>query len=186
MRAMFATLTVALFFVPYAPALAETAVAECDRQAARAGMCSTEFACTKGTNVSALNGIRTRRLGNTPEITDRLIALILSGEKTVTATSPWIYDHDPSEKPSTNGYSMLLDANGVGRAILRTTEVKTLPFDKVTAKDSQYEGKSVRSLAAWRTVHTNYFNKQLAPLGKAWAPDMPVTLERFEVVCRAR
>lgn len=150
------------------------------------GMRSSEFACKKGTDVAALDGIRTRRLGDTPEMTDTLIALILSGEKTITATSPWLYGNDPAQKPIANGYSLLLDANGVGRAVLRTTEVKTVPFDKVTDKDSQFEGKSVRTLAAWRSVHTNYFNKQLAPLGKSWAPDMPVTLERFEVVCRAR
>jgi uncharacterized protein YhfF len=81
---------------------------------------------------------------------------------------------------------MLLDADGKAHAVLRTVEVKTVPFNAVTAADSRYEGPSVRPLAVWRKIHTAYFNKQLAPLGKSWSADMPVTLERFEVVCRSR
>ncbi|MCB1623566.1 MAG: ASCH domain-containing protein [Pseudomonadales bacterium] len=150
------------------------------------GARTAEFACTKGTDVAALNGIRTRRLGETTEMTNQLIALIMSGEKTITATSPWIYDGDPDRKPVANGYSMLLDADGKAHAVLRTVEVKTVPFNAVTAADSRYEGPSVRPLAVWRKIHTAYFNKQLAPLGKSWSADMPVTLERFEVVCRSR
>ena len=69
--------------------------------------------------------------------------------------------------------------------MLRTTEVKQTRFDAVTAEDSQYEGKPVRPIEAWRKVHRDFFDRVLQPLGKAWASDMPVTLERFEVVCRA-
>jgi uncharacterized protein YhfF len=43
----------------------------------------------------------------------------------------------------------------------------------------------VRPIEAWREVHRRYFDRVLAPLGRAWALDMPVTLERFEVACRA-
>jgi uncharacterized protein YhfF len=42
----------------------------------------------------------------------------------------------------------------------------------------------VRSLDAWRRVHQAFFERTLKPLGKTWSSGMPVTLERFEVVCR--
>ena len=77
-----------------------------------------------------------------------------------------------------------LDADGRPAAVLRTTTVKTLPFDAVTATDSQYEGKAVRPIDAWRDVHRRYFERVLGPLGRRWSADMPVTLERFEVACR--
>jgi uncharacterized protein YhfF len=144
------------------------------------------FACREGIDVAALSEARTRRFGDTPTTTARLTALILSGEKSITATSPWLYERDPALKPVAGGYSIMLDADGVARAVLRTIEVKTLPFDAVTEADSQYEGKPVRPILAWRKVHTDYFSRVLAPIGKSWSADMPVTLERFEVVCRGQ
>jgi histidinol-phosphate aminotransferase len=111
--------------------------------------------------------------------------LILGGEKTVTATSPWLFEADATQRPLEGGWSLLLDADGRPAAVLRTTQVKTLPFGAVTAADSQYEGPPVRPIEAWRDVHRRYFDRVLAPFGRQWAADMPVTLERFEVACRA-
>lgn len=128
--------------------------------------------------------VRERRIGVTPESTRTMYALILAGEKTITTTSPWLYAADARQRPVTGGYSVLLDADGKAAAVLRTTEVKELPFDRVTADDSRYEGKPIRPLAAWRETHVRFFNRELAPLGRQWSATMPVTLERFEVACR--
>lgn len=128
---------------------------------------------------------RTRRFGETDEMTQRLLPLVLDGEKTITTTSPWLYEHDPESRPVEGGYSIVLDERGLARAVLRTTSVHTLPFDEVTEEFSRYEGKPVRPIEAWREVHVRYFTRKLAPLGRTLAADMPVTLERFEVVCRA-
>jgi uncharacterized protein YhfF len=125
--------------------------------------------------------VRERRIGVTPASTNTMYALILSGEKTITTTSPWLYEADPAQRPVVGGYSVLLDAGGQAAAVIRTTEVKELPFDQVTADDSRFEG---RPLAAWRELHVNFFNRELKPLGREWSATMPVTLERFEVACR--
>ncbi len=129
--------------------------------------------------------VRTRRFGETAEMTQRLLPLVLSGEKTITTTSPWLYEHDPEAKPVKGGYSIVLDETGAARAVLRTIAVKTMPFDAVTEEDSRYEGKPVRPIEAWRDVHVRFFTRVLARIGKTPSPDMPVTLERFAVVCRA-
>jgi uncharacterized protein YhfF len=118
-------------------------------------------------------------------MTQLLLPLVLSGEKSITTTSPWLYENDPGSKPVEGAYSIVLDETGAPRAVLRTIAVKTLPFNAVTAEDSQYEGPSVRPIEAWREVHVRYFTRVLARVGKVPAVDMPVTLERFEVVCRA-
>jgi uncharacterized protein YhfF len=140
--------------------------------------------CLASRGAAATVPPRLRRFGETREASARLQALILSGEKTVTATSPWLYDADASQRPFEGGWSLLLDADGAPAAVLRTTSIRTLPFSAVTAEDSQYEGKPVRPIEAWRDVHRRYFDRMLAPLGRAWSVDMPVTLERFEVACR--
>lgn len=140
--------------------------------------------CAATLDVAVDQPVRTRRFGETAAMTQRLLSLILAGEKTITTTSPWLYEHEPSAEPMAGTYSIVLDETGAPRAVLRTTTVKTLPFDAVTEEYSRYEGPKVRSIDAWREVHTRYFTRVLARIGKVPAPDMPVTLERFEVVCR--
>jgi uncharacterized protein YhfF len=140
--------------------------------------------CTKQAGAGADAAVRERRLGVTPESTNTMYSLILAGEKSMTTTSPWLYEADPALRPVVGGYSVLLDAEGRAAAVLRTTEVKELPFDRVTAEDSRYEGKPIRPLPAWRETHVRFFNRELKPLGREWSATMPVTLERFEVVCR--
>lgn len=140
--------------------------------------------CADQIGAGAGVAVRERRIGVTPESTNTMYALILSGEKSITTTSPWLYEANLAQRPVVGGYSVLLDAEGRASAVLRTIEVKELPFDRVTASDSLYEGKPVRPLNAWRELHVRFFNRELKPLTREWTPTMPVTLERFEVACR--
>lgn len=125
-----------------------------------------------------------RHIGLGAEMQDRLLGIILAGEKTITTTSPWLVEGGLARQPEVGALSVLLDGAGRARAVLRTTRVETLGFDEVTAEHSRYEGPPVRPLEAWRAVHQRYFTQTLAPLGREPTPDMPVTLEWFEVVCR--
>ena len=139
--------------------------------------------CAAGINEPADRPFRVRRFGSTPEMSDLLLGLVLAGEKTITSTSPWLYDEDLQAAPAAGDYWVVMDGAGEPSAVLRTTGVKTLPMNEVTEQDSQYEGPSVRSIEAWRKVHWNFFTRVLTPLGKTPTADMPVTLECFEVVC---
>lgn len=142
--------------------------------------------CATAIGEAADRPLRVRRFGSTPEMSNLLLGLILAGEKTITSTSPWLYDDDLQAAPASGNYWVVIDGNGKPGAVLRTTSVKTLPMDEVTEQDSQHEGPSVRPIEAWRKVHWNFFTRVLAPLGKTPTADMPVTLERFEVVCPQR
>ena len=103
--------------------------------------------------------MRLRRFGETRQAIERLQSLILSGEKTMTATSPWIYDADAMQRPFEGGWSLLLDADARPLAVVRTTAVKLLAFSAVSGSDSQYEGKPVRPITVWREVHQRYFER---------------------------
>jgi uncharacterized protein YhfF len=140
--------------------------------------------CARELGLALDEPYRVRRFGDTENMTNALTALILSGEKTITATTPWSFAREAERRPYEGGYSVMLDGKGAPAGLLRTTLLRTLPFDDVTEEYSQFEGKPVRPLAAWRQVHQDFFNRTLAPLGKKWSADMPVTLEKFAVVCR--
>jgi uncharacterized protein YhfF len=139
--------------------------------------------CASGLGLEAGTEAVERHIGIGAQMQDRLLPLILSGEKSITTTSPWLFEAGLAREPVVGTYSVLLDGTGRARAVLRTTRVETLPFDAVTAEHSRFEGEPVRPLEAWRAVHVRYFTQTLAPIGKAPTPDMPVTLEWFEVVC---
>ena len=139
--------------------------------------------CAAQLGVSFDQTVRVRRFGETRETTERILPLVRSGEKTITTTTPWIYDVDPEQKPLPGAYSVVVDADLKPAFTLRTTATRTLAYEQVDEEDTQYEGKPVRPLAVWRDVHVRYFNRVLKPYGREWREDMPVTLERFEVVC---
>jgi uncharacterized protein YhfF len=139
--------------------------------------------CAAAIGEPADRAVRARRFGSTPEMSDLLLGLVLEGEKTITSTSPWLYDDDLQAAPAVGDYWVVMDGAGKPAAVLRTTEVTVLAMDQVTEQHSRHEGPAVRPIEAWRQVHRKFFTRVLAPLGKAPTDDMPVTLESFEVVC---
>ena len=128
---------------------------------------------------------RVRTFGREKEMSGRMLHFIETGEKTVTFTLPATYTGDKNATPVVGGYSVVTELDGKPRFILRTTAIKTLPYAAVTEEDAQYEGPGVRTQEAWRRVHWAFFTDSLKPLNKTPAEDMPVTVERFEVVCKA-
>jgi uncharacterized protein YhfF len=54
-----------------------------------------------------------------------------------------------------------------------------VPFDEVDEEHARLEGEGDRSLAHWRTDHERFFSEASA---RGFEPDMPVVLERFEVI----
>ncbi|GAA1324127.1 hypothetical protein GCM10009592_07200 [Brachybacterium rhamnosum] len=122
--------------------------------------------------------------GATPEHADGLLALVLDGTKSATASSLADYDEPDSEPmPVVGLLSVILDGAGAPRAVLEVTGVDVVPFDEVTAEHAHAEGEGDRSLAAWREIHERFWRDYSAA---GFAPDMPVVCERFRVVHPAR
>jgi len=128
---------------------------------------------------------RIRYFGTDAAVAKLLADLIRRGEKTVTFTTPWIYAHNRNATPVAGGYTIVTDFAGTPELILRTTGVKTMRFDEISERESQFEGPGARPLDAWQRIHWDYFSQVLAPIGKAPADEMPVTVEYFEVICAA-
>lgn len=119
--------------------------------------------------------------GATPEHADGLLALVLEGTKTGTASSLWDYEATGDPLPVEGEYSIILDGRGEPRCVIQTTWVQTVPFGEVTEEHAHSEGEGDRTLAAWREIHERYWrNHSDNPRG--FEPDMPVVCERFHVV----
>lgn len=129
---------------------------------------------------------RVRSIGSSPEGKEIITQLILAELKTGTFSSPWMYEGDPAITPVVGGYSVLVDSTDTPRAVLKTTALKTIPFDQITEKETAIDGPAVRPLDVWRSVHVKFFTNELAARSKSFSDDMPVTVEKFAIVCRAK
>jgi len=121
--------------------------------------------------------------GGTPEVADRLLALVLDGTKTATASALWDYEAEGEEPPTVGQLSIVLDGAGHPRALVVTTAVEVRPFDQVDPEHAYLEGEDDRSLDSWRHVHREFFSTY-ASHSRGFAYDMPVVLERFRVLYR--
>jgi uncharacterized protein YhfF len=117
--------------------------------------------------------------GDSAEESDELLQLVLDGTKTATASALWDYEAEGEALPEVGSLSILLDGSGHPRALINTTHVAVVPFDEVDEEHARLEGEGDRSLAHWRTDHERFFSKASA---RGFEPDMPVVLERFEVI----
>lgn len=119
--------------------------------------------------------------GATPQHADDLLALVLAGTKTGTASALWDYEHSGDDVPAPGDYSILLDGAGTPRAVIETLEVEIVPFDRVSAAHAHAEGEGDRSLAHWRSAHERFWRTH-AENPRGFEADMPVVCERFRLV----
>lgn len=119
--------------------------------------------------------------GGTPEQADDLLRLVLDGTKRATASARWDYEAEGAPLPEVGDLGIVLDSAGHPHALVATTRVDVVPFDEVDEEHARLEGEGDLSLAHWREVHERFF-REFRSHECEFAPDMPVVLERFEVV----
>jgi len=115
---------------------------------------------------------------------DELGALVVAGKKTATASLEWVYAAEGEPLPKPGDLSIILNWAGDPLCLIRTTEVRRIPFNLVDAQFAYDEGEDDRSLENWRRVHWHFFSRECAAIGREPAQDMPVVCERFEVLYR--
>jgi uncharacterized protein YhfF len=120
--------------------------------------------------------------GDSPEMADRLLSLVLDGRKRATCGSLEAYRARGESPPVPGEYSVVLDGHGRARCVVLTTAVSIVQFDDVDAAFAWEEGEGDRSLAAWRAGHWAYFDRELTALGSKPSGDMPLVCERFSLV----
>ncbi len=121
-------------------------------------------------------GAVTFNFGDSPEMADELLALVLSGRKTATCGA--LRDYGGAEPvPEVGRRDVVLDGQGRRRAVIETVEAIQRRFDEVDAAFARDEGEGDLSYAYWREGHEAYFARN-----GGFSPDMILVCERFRLV----
>ena len=77
---------------------------------------------------------------------------------------------------------ILISFDGKPAQLVRLTDIEEVPFGEVTEDHTAIDGTPVRSLDIWKPMHTQYWNALLSPWSMTVSEDMPVLIEKFEVL----
>ena len=121
-------------------------------------------------------GAVTFAFGDSPELADELLALVLSGKKTATCGALRDYGGD-EPVPEVGRRDVVLDGQGRRAAVIETVEAIHRRFDEVDAEFAAAEGEGDLSYEYWRKAHEAYFARN-----GGFSPDMILVCERFRVV----
>lgn len=122
--------------------------------------------------------------GNTPEMALELANLVLSGRKTATASLAKTNELEPQNAPILGGYSVVTDFEGKPLCVIRTAQIRHIPFAEVDAEFAADEGEGDLSLGHWSQVHRDYFEKESERLGFEFNENSIVCCERFVVLSK--
>ncbi len=119
--------------------------------------------------------------GDSVELADELIALVIEGRKRATAASVAEYEAEAIALPEVGDRWIACDGRGRPRVVVRTTDVRVGPLSSVDEAFAWDEGEGDRTRSDWLRAHTDFFERSHAQLGVAFGPDILVVFERFEV-----
>jgi uncharacterized protein YhfF len=120
--------------------------------------------------------------GDTPELANELIQLILIERKTATCGSLWEWEMEGKPLPKAGDIWVEVDGYGKPVCITETTEVTVRKYNEVNADFARAEGEGDLSLNYWREAHKNYFSRVLSKFGREFSEEMPLVCERFKLI----
>ncbi|MEQ6248361.1 ASCH domain-containing protein [Sulfitobacter sp. HNIBRBA3233] len=116
------------------------------------------------------------RYGDSPTLNAEILALVRAGDKTVTCDAVASFEARGEPLPEAGRIDIATDWDGAPQLALRKLEVMRIPFDGMTEDLVRPQGE-FRDLAQWRAGYEAYLTR-----AGAFAPDVPLLVERFEVV----
>lgn len=119
------------------------------------------------------NGLEAHSFGDSPELADELLRLVLEGRKTATCWSA----AEGLKGAEVGKPWAVKNGEGVVRCVLETVELTQRRFSDVDEAFAFEEGEDDRTLASWRAAHQRYFTRN-----GGFAPDMLLNCERFRLV----
>ncbi|MEZ4521958.1 MAG: ASCH domain-containing protein [Thermomicrobiales bacterium] len=120
--------------------------------------------------------------GDSPELANELLDLVLSGRKTATCDALWRFEAESEPLPAPGDLSIILDGSGIPRCVLETTDVRISPMNEVDEQFAFDEGEDDRTWNSWFAAHENYFHRVLPGIGREFSPAIPLVLERFRLM----
>ncbi len=120
--------------------------------------------------------------GDSVELADKLIELVVDGPKRATAGSVADYNAAGEVLPRVGDRWIACDGSGRPRALIRVVEVRVGPLSSVDEAFAWDEGEGDRTRDDWLRGHTRFFRRRFDSLGLEFHDDIPVAFERFEVL----
>jgi uncharacterized protein YhfF len=126
--------------------------------------------------------VRVDAYGDSPEVSEALLALIRSGQKRAGTGLLWAMEADGDVFPAVGDVEIVVDHLNAPALITRVTSVAVVPYAEVTPEYAAIEGEGDGSLAYWRDAHWAFFSRECARIGRAPSEAMPVVCSVFEVL----
>ena len=120
--------------------------------------------------------------GDSRELADELIALVLHGPKRATAGLVADFARQGEPLPRIGGHWIACDGSGAPRAVLRSAELRVGPLESVDDAFAEDEGEGDRTRDDWLRGHRGYFTRTCAARGEQFSERQEVLFERFRVV----
>ena len=120
--------------------------------------------------------------GDSPEMGDALLALVLSGRKRATASLVRDYAARGEPLPRKGDFAIVVDGRGHPKCIFRTAEVVVKPLADVDDAFAWDEGEGDRTRDYWLRAHRQYFSAQAEREGFDMDDGIETVFERFEIV----
>lgn len=115
--------------------------------------------------------------GDSEELCNALVGLIVAGKKTATCGALAHYEADNEPLPNVGEMYIVPDWAGKPKAIIKTISVDVKRFDQVDEDFARAEGEGDLSFEFWRDSHIDFFTRN-----GGYSPDMKLVCERFELV----
>ena len=113
--------------------------------------------------------------GDSPELADKLLALVLAGKKTATCGALRDYGSGKEPMPQIRRRDVVLNGTGEPACVIENLSVETKNFDDIDPSFTDREGEG--DYAAWRAGHEAYFARN-----GGFSPDMDIVCETFRLV----
>ncbi len=140
------------------------------------------YAAAHPTVTRVFDTYEAEQFGDSAEMADDLLALILEGRKRATSSHTPEYRDDGDPFPQIGSHWVSCDGRGEPRAIRRIVELRVAPFMAVDAQFAYDEGEDNRTLESWRREHRRFFDRTCAARGTTFSENDELILERFAVV----
>jgi len=119
--------------------------------------------------------------GDSSELADELLELVLHGPKRATAGAVFEFRAEDQPLPRIGGHWIVADGSGQARTILRSVELRIGPLVSVDDAFAWDEGEGDRSRDWWLDTHRTYFDRACKRLGIEFTDELKVVFERFVV-----
>jgi len=135
--------------------------------------------------------LRIAEFGFPGELRDRLVAAILTGEKTATTGLLIEWELDSEPVPRAGERMLVVDSSQVPVAVIELEDVRVVRLADVDIATAKAEGEGFLSVEEWRLAHEAFWNGYADDLRSRLADpcwrlvdDTPVIVEDFRLLDR--